>query len=201
MPGSLTTIVKGTVCGKTDEKLQAATKELLTKWLGDFEDSSQSLKDIAKKYGVMATAQDKHFDHFFSNGAGAFFPEIRDEVKSDVVRGAFIQGLRLSLYSSPGVPRSAPKPVIMYWIAGGPAFEAYVSDSVEEVHIILMTPDPTPELVPPTNPADTRDEPIWIVATPNRTEAIRKRGLHYTYKTPESMPSGIGIECQQIKSY
>jgi hypothetical protein len=215
MPGRLTTVVKGTFCASTDAHVNKVVgdqdKARLRAWIDALEDTGKTLKQTGIDFGVMvgggsseAQKQAKHFDEFFGSGIGSFFPEINDQIKVDVVRGAFIQGLRASLYERYVSPtdnqeRATLKPVSVYWIAGAPAFEAYVADSVAEVHVLILTPDPTPDLVPPPL-ADSRDERIWLVACPGRADAIRKRAS-YNYSALEPMPAGIGIECQKIKSY
>jgi len=205
MPGRLTTVIKGTFIGATETELGKADKALLKQWLKDNEDMQLDHKGMALKYEVLTEPMTKHTDEFFENGPGAFFPDLDVKTKKDVVRGAAIQALRLSLYESfvdgvPGPEREEPKPIVGYWFAGGPAFEAYVCDSLHEVHMILVTPDPLPVLKPP--PAQhSRDEAMWLVASPGRAEAIRERAPDYDYEDPEPMPAGLAAVCQRVKSY
>ena len=206
MPGRLTTVVKGSFCSSTDSQLRkwVSSNDIpkLKAWLADFENLGKSLEEIGVQWDVIGAAQLPHCAEFFGNEAGCFFPNLDEALKRDVVRGAFIQALRASVYRSyeskdDNEEREEAKPIVLYWIAGGPAFEAYVSDSEKEVHVLLLTPDPVPALYPP---ASSRDEPIWVIAGPAYAEAIRARAK-YAYEPIEPMPAGLAIECQKIKSY
>lgn len=218
MPGRLTTVVKGTFCRTTERKLHEADIAKLKQWLQALEKTTDDVDAIGKLFGVLDPNGQKHYDEFFKNGSGCFFPELEPKLKSDVVRAAFIQALRLSIYEvrpgkdstlPNGKERSVRRPIFFYWIAGGPAFEAYVADAAgptgdadpaSQVHLLLLTPDPTPTLIPPADPQKVRDEPIWVIASPGRVAAIRDRGP-YTYEPPEPLPGGLDAECQLTKSY
>lgn len=211
MPGRVTTLVKGTFCGKADSEIRSLVDSnnlpKLGEWLADYDNLDMPLEDIAEKWLVMDGSDDqrKHFREFFENGDGCFFPDIPEELKRSVVRGAFIQAMRLCIYESygpkgPGPQREHAKTVVLYWIAGGPTFEAYVCDSQHEIHVMILTPDPTPALTPKE---EFRVEPQWLVASPSYSQAIRSRAPEYPWKEtpPEPMPEDIGVENQKVFSY
>jgi hypothetical protein len=207
MPGRLTTLVKGTFCGKTDTELRRWVNDIpkLKEWLTNLKDLTMTLEDIGIKWEILDDTNQGQLAHcaeFWGNGQGCFFPDLAESLKRGVVRGAFIQGLHASIYKKDAngndVQRSEALPVVVYWIAGGPAFEAYVSETLREIHVMLLTPDPTPELKVPSS---GQQEPIWLVASPEYVRAIKARAPNYPYEPAETLPNGIGVECQQIMSY
>jgi hypothetical protein len=204
MPGRLTTITKGTFLGNADDQLLTPTLDHL-RWF----ESDKGLTKIGQDNEVIEPGAEGHSDDEFfgSDPNKAFFPDIPSDETQDIVRGAYIQALRLSLYKNYADRelRERPKPVVSYWIVTGPAgegesrFEAYTIDSGLEVHVFIVTPDPQNAPTPPTAEYSI-DERIWLTGTQAWVDEVKARAP-YGYADPVDLGRHDKAVCQQVKGY
>jgi hypothetical protein len=216
MAGVLTNVVKGSMIGNADNRLRQRTgetaadyecrlKELLS-WLTAGKpllEHATTLTTCGKDRKVAdGNAEKDHVNEFLGDPPQpCFFPNMLGDSEDDIVRGGYIQAIQLALGTSP------PKPIVSYWIITGrqdtdlDGFEVFVAESDREVHVLILTPMPAFNPVPPLN---GRQEDMFIVATTQRIQDIDQnvwpKGAGYP-RTPSPLPGTVGVGCLRVLSY
>jgi len=210
MSGRLSTVVRGRFIEATDQALRNPSEALLRKV------EALAAKDIAKfsRENLGHPADEKAVHHaekeFFGDDPdkasfrGDGIPD--GEGKRAIHHASLVQALRVALYKDPDAEkphqkREKPLPIVTYWISGGQKYEIYValSSTDQEVHVLIVTPPPGTEAKPPPT---GRLENIWVVASDERIEELRKK-VPDTYRLPPSfqIPGATGAHLQKVMSY
>jgi hypothetical protein len=180
MTGRLSMVSRGKFIDHVDNALSNPDEALLRAHEGVTLDQ---LVELGEKIRTIPNDQHVHTNIQFlgDDPTQGFFPPsklIPDFAgKSAILTSAYIQALRVALYSNPDaapdlrVPRKVALPIKTYWITGVDYFEIYVSlsNSDSEVHVLLMTPDP--ENVP-KKPSIGTPENMWAIATDDRIKHL-----------------------------
>jgi len=209
MGGRLTTVTRGMFIIQTDNAFERPTRELLEMFQ---KIPVEQLTTFGRNdLGLPASEEEKfHAEEEFLGDAdpGSYFPPsavIPNSVgKREILHSGCIQALRVALFKNPDAPederveRDIPLPIVSYWIAGGPRFEVYVALSYteNEVHMLIMTPDPKKHR---EIPRVGRRENIWAIGTKPLIDDLHGR-FPEDYDVPEPFEL-IGAWCQQVSSY
>jgi hypothetical protein len=142
--------------------------------------------------------------------ANGYFPQgglIPDALgKRAILHSGCIQALRVALFKNPDEQdksrrqrRPTALPIVSYWIAGGPRFEVYValSNTGNEVHMLIMTPDPRKHRdIPPIG----HPENVWAIGTEELILELHRRLETANWEVSDAFALK-GAWCQQTYSY
>jgi hypothetical protein len=219
MPVALTNVIKGTMNGNADARLRRREGESIEEcrarihqimaWLR----SGDELADIARtrtgigddRPTVTNTTHETHTrDEFFGNGSRAFFPVMGGHRQDQIVRAGYIRAIEQALGSDPTL---APKPIVTYWILNGhqetdpDAFELYVAETPNEVHVLLLTPRPAHRAAPPSARHE-RIEDMWLVATSHHIKHVAEEVYPRGYTREYAPVDGTsGVDCLRVVGF
>ena len=219
MPVALTNVIKGTMIGRSDDRLRLRENESIDECRARFREllarfqAGDELVDHAKTRVAigddlpMATnaAQEAHTrDEFFGNGSRAFFPVMGGHREDQIVRAGYIRAIELALGQNPEL---APKPIVTYWIITGrkqedpDAFELFVAETPSEVHVLILTPRPAHVPAPPPASSE-RVEDMWVVSTSHHVKEIAEHVYPQGY-TREFAPidGASGVDCLRVVGF
>jgi hypothetical protein len=219
MGGTLTNVVKGTMNANADARLKLRPQESIATCRARLQElllrfqKGDELVDIAKD---RTTVGDDHptattpelqshtRDEFFGDRDKAFFPAMTGNAEDDIVRGGYIRAIQLALGKN---PLAEPKPIVTYWIVTGrkdgdpDAFEVFVAETPNEVHVMILTPTPSHFPEPP-DAEDENVEDMWIVATSDRVRDIDQNVYPSGYTREYAPLPGVnGVECLRVIGY
>jgi hypothetical protein len=219
MPVALTNVIKGTMNGNADARLRLREGESIAECRARFEQilawlrGGDELAAVAKmrtgvgddRPTVTHRSHELHTrDEFFGNGSRAFFPVMGGHRQDQIVRGGYIRAIEAALGSDEG---AAPKPIVTYWVITGRteedpgAFELFVAETPNEVHVLILTPQPAH--VPTAPPArHERVEDMWVVSTSHHIKHIAEEVYPKGY-TREYVPidGTSGVDCLRVVAF
>jgi hypothetical protein len=209
MGGRLTTVTRGMFIRKTDQTFANPDPVLLEK-LEKLHGDQFTTVGRDNKWMPDAPQDTRHADvEFLGDGKNAYFPPTRTipaaKTKRAILLSGCIQALRVALFKNPDEQdlkkrerRAKALPVVSYWIAGGRRFEIYValSSTKQEVHMLIMTPDPKKPAAPP---GAAKLENVWAIGAEGPITAMHNR-FPKSWGVPEAFEIN-GAWCQQTFSY
>ena len=219
MPVALTNVIKGTMIGRSDDRLRLRDGESIAECRARFREllacfqGGDELVDCARTRMAigddvpMATSVSHEIhtrDEFFGNGSGAFFPVMGGHREGEIVRGGYIRAIELALSRN---PLAAPKPIVTYWILNGrkeedpDAFEIFVAETPNEVHVLILTPQPAHVPAPP--PArHERVEDMWVVSTSHHIKHLAEEAYPQGYTREFAPVDGTsGVDCLRVVGF
>jgi hypothetical protein len=219
MPVALTNVIKGTMIVNSDLRLRPREGESIAECrarfeqlLGSFRDGDE-LVDHAKTRTArgddrpMARNRSHEIhtrDEFFGNGSRAFFPAMGGHRVDQIVRAGYIRAIELSLGRD---PQLAPKPIVTYWVLNGreetdpDAFELFVAETPNEIHVLLLTPQPAYLPAPPPASSE-RVEDLWIVSTAQHVKEIAEHVYPRGYTREFAPIDGTsGVDCLRVVGF
>jgi hypothetical protein len=219
MPVALTNVIKGTMNANADSRLRLREGESIGECRARFRQllanfrEGQELADHAKnpvaigddRPTVTNASHEIHArEEFLGQGERAFFPRIGGHRADQIVRGGYIRAIEAALGSDEG---AAPKPIVTYWVITGRteedpgAFELFVAETPNEVHVLILTPQPAH--VPTAPPArHERVEDMWVVSTSHHIKHIAEEVYPKGY-TREYVPidGTSGVDCLRVVAF
>ena len=219
MPVALTNVIKGTMIVRSDQRLRlregesigecrARFRELLAGFQGGEElvDHAKNRVAIGDDLPMATNASNETHtrDEFFGNGPDAFFPVMGGHRQDQIVRAGYIRAIEQALGSDPAL---APKPIVTYWILNGrqetdpDAFELYVAETPNEVHVMILTPRPAHVPTPPSARHE-RIEDMWVVSTSHHIKHIAEEVYPRGYTREYAPVDGTsGVDCLRVVSF
>jgi hypothetical protein len=112
--------------------------------------------------------------------------------KADILRAAYIKAVELATQPLPAAPA---KPIVTYHIKGmdKDVFEAVVTATDREVHVLWMTPSVPMPAAPPQQRPPLEEQDVWLIGSAQRVASVRNRYLTLGYadaEIPSSDPIG-----------
>ena len=219
MPVALTNVIKGTMIVNADLRLRLregesigesrARIEQILGWLR----GGDELVDIAKTHTAIGddrptarnSSHETHTrDEFFGNGSRAFFPVMGGHREDQIVRGGYIRAIELALGEDPA---AAPKSIVTYWIQTGrkeedpDAFEFFVAETPNEVHVLILTPQPARVPAPPPAKHE-RVENMWVVSTSHHIKHLAEEAYPRGYTREYAPLDGTsGVDCLRVVGF
>jgi len=219
MPVALTNVIKGTMNAKADVRLRLREGESIDECRARFQEllaRFQDGEDLADHAKTRVAIGDDHptvtnapheihaREEFLGQGDRAFFPQMGGHRVDQIVRAGYIRAIEQALGSDPTL---APKPIVTYWILNGrqetdpDAFELYVAETPNEVHVLLMTPRPA-HLPAPPSARHERIEDMWVVATSHHIKHIAEEVYPRGYTREYAPIDGTsGVDCLRVVSF
>ena len=210
--GKLSTVVRGRFIDTVDRVLKSPTEDLLEKHLAM---SLEKYLEFGKQYGFIHAGTEYHADQEFFGDASpaAYFPPKQGSTpdsagKVGVLVSGYIEALRIAVYKDPHpqdgsdpVPRDETLPIVSYWITEQPRFEVYasLSSTDREVHLFILTPEPSHHLSEEDAPEQGIDENMWAIADRVRIDELHAR-IPDKYQPAEPFEV-LGAFAQKLKSY
>jgi hypothetical protein len=211
MGGRLTTVTRGMFIIQTDSAFKNPNLELLEM----FEDKLTAGELTTFGRQKLALPSDEAMvhhaeDEFLGDAEDGYFPKDGgnpDAIgKRAILHSGCIQALRVALFKNPDELNKSKRqrrptalPIVSYWIAGGPRFEVYVSLSStgNEVHMLMMTPDPkkhrqVPEIGHPEN--------VWAIGKRELIDELHDRLRAAKWEVSDAFELKDAW-CQQTYSY
>jgi hypothetical protein len=219
MPVALTNVIKGTMIVNSDLRLRLREGESVAESRARFQEilawfrGGDELVDTAKSRTAIGDDRPmaRNLSHeihtreeFFGEGERAFFPRIGGYRVDQIVRGGYIRAIELSLG---GNSAAAPKPIVSYWIVNGrkeedpDAFELFVSETPNEVHVLILTPQPAHLPAPPPASSE-RVEDMWVVSTSHHVKHIAEEVYPRGYTREYAPIDGTsGVDCLRVVGF
>ena len=189
MGGRLSPIAKGRLLKLVDQNLEKPVQAFL-----DELTSGTSMVDLGLDKHILNTTQVGHVEDEIFGDAGnakAWWPS--EAEKQEIVRGGFIQALKVALGHTP------PVSIQCYWVCCVDHFEIIVADCPDQVNVFLLTPAPAKPLSPPANGSV---EDMWVVATETRCqELFAAIPLNYGAVPPQDIASVAGVKVLRLFGY
>jgi hypothetical protein len=191
MGGTLSPVSKGRLMKAIDRMLEQPTTEYLEELVNGL-----SMVDLGLAKQILKDGQVSHVeDEVFGDQANqqAWWPAATD--KQAVIRGGFVQALKVSL------AHGTPVPIQCYWIngVGEDTFEIVVADCPNQVNLFLLTSKPKN---PPAPPATGGREDMWVVATNARCAALMQDvPANYNPDPPEQIDCAPGVQVVRLWGY
>jgi len=177
--GGLSTISRGRFFQKVDEHLESPTFEHLEALR-----RGTALFQIGLDERIVVSGDRVHVTQHIL-GSDWWGNEIA-AVSEPVLRAAYIHAIEVSL--AHGIDNHAePLPIRSLWMAQADSavFEVHVVKSASQVTLVLVTPMPEDQEIPPVDRAVFED--TWVIGTEERLNEVRDR-------YPEPYRALLGIE-------
>ena len=219
MPVALTNVIKGTMSANADARLRLREGESIGECrarfgqlLARFQDGEDIVDHGKIRVGIgddqltVRNASDEiHVrEEFLGQGERAFFPRIGGHRVDQIVRGGYIRAIELALGEDPA---AAPKSIVTYWILTGrkeedpDAFEFFVAETPNEVHVLILTPQPARVPAPPPAKHE-RVEDMWVVSTSHHIKHLAEEAYPRGYTREYAPLDGTsGVDCLRVVGF
>jgi hypothetical protein len=217
MPVALTNVIKGRMIERSDDRYRLREGESIGECRARFSEhlarlqAGQDFGEHAKTRVAIGddlqiatnAAHEIHArDEFLGNGEQAYFPVMGGQ--DQIVRGGYIRAIELALGEDPA---AAPKSIVTYWIVTGrkeedpDAFELFVAETPNEVHVLILTPQPARVPAPPPAKHE-RVEDMWVVSTSHHIKHLAEDAYPKGYTREYAPIDGtMGVDCLRVVGF